>query len=63
VKKSSRNENGHRSRRLLAESLESRQLLASDLVLHNFVMPEDADASGYVSPLDALVIINQINFS
>jgi len=61
VKKSSRNEHRHRSRRLLAESLESRQLLASDLVHHNFVMPEDADASGYVSPLDALVIINQIN--
>jgi hypothetical protein len=61
LKKSNKNENRHRSRRLLAESLESRQLLASDLVHHNFVMPEDADASGYVSPLDVLIIINQIN--
>ncbi len=50
-------------RRLLRiESLESRTLLAADVVmLHNFAMPEDCDQSGSVSPLDALVVINELN--
>lgn len=50
-------------RRLLRiESLESRALLAADIVmLHNFAMPEDCDQSGSVSPLDALVVINELN--
>jgi len=50
-------------RRLLRfESLESRALLAADIVmLHNFAMPEDCDRSGSVSPLDALVVINELN--
>jgi hypothetical protein len=30
---------------------------------HNFSFPEDADASGTVTPLDALVVINRINRS
>ena len=50
-------------RRLLRfESLENRALLAADVVvLHNFAMPEDCDHSGSVSPLDALVVINELN--
>ncbi|MCY2977111.1 MAG: dockerin type I domain-containing protein [Planctomycetota bacterium] len=52
-----------RSRKLVYESLELRQLMASDLVMmNNFMMPEDADMSGSITPLDALVVINQLNF-
>lgn len=51
-----------RLRALRFESLEQRALLAADMqTLHNFAMPEDADASGSVSPLDALVVINELN--
>jgi len=51
-----------RSRKLVYESLELRQLMASDLVaMNNFMMPEDADMSGSITPLDALVVINQLN--
>lgn len=38
-------------------------MMASDLCVHNFLSPEDADGSGAVSPLDALVVINQLNSS
>ncbi len=49
-------------RSLRLESLESRALLAADLLLpHNFEMPEDSDHSGSISPLDALVVINELN--
>ncbi len=49
-------------RSLRFESLETRALLAADLlVTHNFAMPEDCDNSGSVSPLDALVVINELN--
>ena len=48
------------SRTMFVERLENRALLAGD-VFHNFVMPEDADASGVVTPLDALVVINDLN--
>jgi hypothetical protein len=48
-------------RRLVCESLESRQQMAADPFNHNFVMPEDTDADGYVSAIDALVVINAIN--
>lgn len=44
------------------ESLETRSLMAGD-ILHNFMMPEDTDGSGSVTPLDALVVINRINQS
>jgi hypothetical protein len=44
------------------ENLENRSLMAGDC-LHNFVLPEDADASGAVSPVDALVVINRVNRS
>ncbi len=50
-----------RLRKLVCESLESRQLMAGDLVYHNFMMPEDSDMSGDVTPLDALAVINQLN--
>ena len=49
-------------RPLRIESLESRHLFAIDgLVPHNFLSPEDCDNSGDVSPLDALVVINELN--
>jgi Dockerin type I domain len=49
-------------RSLRFESLETRALLAADLIVtHNFAMPEDCDNSGSVSPLDALVVINELN--
>jgi hypothetical protein len=51
-----------RSRKLVYESLELRQLMASDLVaMNNFMMPEDADMSGSITPIDALVVINELN--
>lgn len=50
------------SRRMFIEGLESRSVLAGDC-FHNFVLPEDADASGSITPLDALVVINRINQS
>jgi len=50
------------SRKMFVESLESRSVMAGDF-FHNFVLPEDADASGSVTPLDALVVINRINQS
>jgi hypothetical protein len=53
--------NRQRLRKLVCESLESRQLMAADMVHHNFMMPEDTDMSGNVNPLDALVLINQLN--
>lgn len=47
-------------RPLRVESLESRALMAAD-AFHNFVMPNDVDDDGSVTPLDALVVINRIN--
>lgn len=36
--------------------------MASDMVaMNNFMMPEDSDLSGSITPLDALVVINQLN--
>lgn len=49
-----------KSRHLRLEALESRALMASD-AFHNFVMPNDVDDDGSVTPLDALVVINRIN--
>jgi len=49
-------------RSLRMESLESRSLFSIDgMVPHNFLSPEDCDGSGDVSPLDALVVINELN--
>jgi len=49
------------NRRLHTESLEKRQLLAGDiLVAHNYHMAEDVNTDYKVTPLDALLVINQI---
>ena len=56
-----KNDTSPGKRFLRFESLESRALLAADVLLHNFAMPEDCDHSGSVSPLDALVVINELN--
>jgi hypothetical protein len=50
------------SRKLLMESLENRALMAADLY-HNFAMPEDVDANGRVTPIDALIAIDRVNRS
>jgi hypothetical protein len=51
-----------RRRRLAIEALEMRQLMASDLApVHNFRFPEDSNGSGSVTPVDLLVVINQLN--
>lgn len=47
-------------RRLRAESLESRQLLAAN-PFHNELMPEDVNEDGQISALDALTVINEMN--
>lgn len=49
-----------KNRPLRLESLESRSLMAAD-VFHNFVLPNDVDDDGSITPLDALVVINRIN--
>lgn len=52
-----------RGRRLHAETLESRRLLAADIdsFRHNLVDPEDVNNSGDVTPIDALIVINAMN--
>jgi hypothetical protein len=50
------------NRRLILENLENRTVMAGDC-FHNFMLPEDADANGSVTPLDALVVIDRINQS
>jgi hypothetical protein len=50
------------NRRLNLENLENRTVMAGDC-FHNFMLPEDADANGSVTPLDALVVIDRINQS
>ncbi len=47
-------------RRLTSEKLESRALMAADLI-HNFMKPHDVNDDGKVSALDALVVINHLN--
>ena len=53
----------HRSqRRMLGETLEQRQLLAADVnPWHNAASPTDVNRDGFVSGIDALLIINDIN--
>lgn len=54
----------NRVRRVLAmERLESRSLMAGIPGFHNTSMPEDVDNDLSLTPLDALVVINQINRS
>ncbi len=48
-------------RRLTLEVLESRSLMAGIPGFHNTSMPLDVDNDLQITPLDALVVINQIN--
>jgi hypothetical protein len=50
-------------RRLRAETLETRRLLAADLegVRHNWFDAEDVNDDGQVSSIDALLVINALN--
>jgi hypothetical protein len=51
-------------RTLRSETLESRQLLAGDLLVgHNYSLPEDVNGDWKVTPLDAMLVINQIRRS
>lgn len=53
-------------RRLVAESLESRQLLAADLIPqtmvadHNYLIAEDVNADFRITPSDALIVLNEM---
>ncbi|MCA9194978.1 MAG: hypothetical protein KDB03_24570 [Planctomycetales bacterium] len=49
-----------RTRKLSAETLESRRLLAAD-TSHNFLHPVDVNDDSVVSPMDALLVINTLN--
>ena len=42
------------------EQLESRQLLAAS-PWHNSFLPPDVDANGTIAPIDALLIVNELN--
>ncbi|MBI2477521.1 MAG: tandem-95 repeat protein [Planctomycetia bacterium] len=49
-------------RRLMAECLEDRRLLAVDFnVFHNYLQPTDVNGDTKVSPVDALAVINKLN--
>lgn len=62
-----RTPNGNRRRRagqskkLRIESLEARQLLAADLGYHNSIIPQDVNRDLNVTPLDAILVINELN--
>ena len=64
---SERNRGVETVRRLLrAEPLEDRVLLAADLGMdlnhwHNYVRATDVNQDGVTSPVDALVVINELN--
>ena len=54
------------NRTLRLESLESRSLLAADTFVgmrHNLMNPSDVNMDGTASPIDALMIIDEINRS
>ena len=49
-------------RRLRTETLEDRMMLSVDLIPYqNPAMPMDVNNDGFVSPLDALIVINDLN--
>ncbi|MBU6172465.1 MAG: tandem-95 repeat protein [Planctomycetes bacterium] len=51
-------------RALRLETLERRELMAADLLpFHNYIYPHDVDGDFQISPLDALVVINELNAS
>ena len=49
------------SRSLRFETLETRQLLAGINLYHNALQPLDVNNDSYVAPIDAMIIINQLN--
>ncbi|MCS5631594.1 MAG: dockerin type I domain-containing protein, partial [Pirellulaceae bacterium] len=49
------------SRSLRFETLETRQLLSGINLYHNAVQPLDVNNDSYVAPIDAMIIINQLN--
>ena len=49
------------ARSLRFETLESRQLLAGINLYHNTLEPLDVNDDSYVAPVDAMIIINQLN--
>jgi hypothetical protein len=51
-------------RMIRMEQLERRELMAGDLLpFHNYIYPNDVDGDFRISPLDALVVINELNAS
>jgi hypothetical protein len=51
-------------RMIRMEQLERRELMAGDLLpFHNYIYPNDVDGDFQISPLDALVVINELNAS
>jgi hypothetical protein len=53
-------------RNLMAERLETRSLLAGDVFVSDFwngARPEDVNADSHISPVDALLVINELNTS
>lgn len=48
-------------RRLRLETLETRRLLAGDVLRQNIVDPEDANGDGVPTAQDALAVINELN--
>ncbi|HUG70779.1 MAG TPA: tandem-95 repeat protein [Pirellulaceae bacterium] len=49
-------------RRLMAEPLEDRRMLAVDInAFHNYESPTDVNGDEAISPLDALIVINHLN--
>jgi hypothetical protein len=49
-------------RHLRLENLERRELMAADIApFHNYQIPQDVDGDYRISPLDALIVINQLN--
>lgn len=64
MSKNSRRENPRKLRRQLRfESMESRRVLAADVFQHNFDLPDDVNGDQFVSPIDALAVINHLNSS
>lgn len=56
--------NGRRKlfqRKLRTELLESRQLMAADMLQHNVFDAEDVNDDGLCSPLDALLVLQELN--
>jgi uncharacterized protein GlcG (DUF336 family) len=49
------------SRSLRFETLETRQLLAGINLYHNALEPLDVNDDSFVAPIDAMIIINQLN--